>query len=184
MDHVFRCFSIRPKKQKSSETDDLFRHRPDNILDRRHELFRLVGLIDWEKVDRAFGRFCRELDRPGKPTRLMVGLSYSCGSTSATGTMSLDWRGSCGAAGTGKSRSRAWKAIGSGPYSWHAPGWRHDLENQVRGLPKVFGLLVGQATGRGLEIRVPDLIEEELGLGQIILPLLAVPGGLRAIRWP
>ena len=76
MAHDFRCFSMRPKKQKPSETDELFRHRLDNILDRRHELFRLAGQIDWEGFDGAFGRFYRELGRPGKPTRVMVGLSY------------------------------------------------------------------------------------------------------------
>ena len=67
---------MRPKKQKPSDSDDLFRNRLDNILGQRHELFRLAGLIDWEWFDRAFGRFYRELDRPGKPTRLMVGLTY------------------------------------------------------------------------------------------------------------
>ncbi len=67
---------MRPKKQERSESEDLFRHRLDNIVDRRHELYRLAGLIDWEGFDRAFGRFYRERGRPGKPTRLMVGLSY------------------------------------------------------------------------------------------------------------
>ena len=67
---------MRPKKQEGSESEDLFRHRLDNILDQRHELVRLAGLIDWQGFACAFGRFYRELGRPGKPTRLMVGLSY------------------------------------------------------------------------------------------------------------
>jgi IS5 family transposase len=55
---------------------DLYRSRLDQILDQRHELFRLAGLIDWERFDQEFGRFYRPLGRPAKPTRLMVGLSY------------------------------------------------------------------------------------------------------------
>ncbi len=67
---------MRPKKQEPSDSDDLFRHQLDSILDQRHELFRLAGLTDWAGFDRAFGRFYRELGRPGKPTRLMACLSY------------------------------------------------------------------------------------------------------------
>ena len=70
---VFRC---APKKQERSLSDDLFRHRLDTMLDARHALLRLARLIDWEGFDAAFGRLCRERGRPGKPTRLMVGLSY------------------------------------------------------------------------------------------------------------
>src|SRR3954452_17451881 len=55
---------------------DLYRSRLDQILDHHHELFRLAGLIDWDRFDQEFGRFYRPLGRPAKPTRLMVGLSY------------------------------------------------------------------------------------------------------------
>ena len=55
---------------------DLYRSRLDQILDPRHELFRLAALIDWHRFDHEFGRFYRPLGRPAKPTRLMVGLSY------------------------------------------------------------------------------------------------------------
>jgi Transposase domain (DUF772) len=55
---------------------DLYCSRLDQILDHRHELFRLAGLIDWDRFDQEFGRFYRPLGRPAKPTRLMVGLSY------------------------------------------------------------------------------------------------------------
>src|SRR5918996_2965644 len=55
---------------------DLYRSRLDQILDHRHELFRLADLIDWDRFDQEFGRFYRPLGRPAKPTRLMVGLSY------------------------------------------------------------------------------------------------------------
>ena len=67
---------MRPKKQERSLSDDLFRHRLDTMLDSRHALCRLAALIDWEGFDAGFGRLYRERGRPGKPTRLMVGLSY------------------------------------------------------------------------------------------------------------
>ena len=67
---------MRPKKQERSLSDDLVRHRLDNMLDSRHALCRLAALIDWEGFDAGFGRLYRERGRPGKPTRLMVGLSY------------------------------------------------------------------------------------------------------------
>jgi IS5 family transposase len=63
-------------KPTLANSGDLYRSRLDQILDHRHELFRLAGLIEWEKFDQAFGRFYRPLGRPAKPTRLMVGLSY------------------------------------------------------------------------------------------------------------
>ncbi len=63
-------------KPTMPSSGDLYRSRLDQILDQRHELFRLAGLIDWDRFDQAFGRFYRPLRRPAKPTRLMVGLSY------------------------------------------------------------------------------------------------------------
>jgi transposase, IS5 family len=63
-------------KPTMANSGDLYRSRLDQILDHRHELFRLAGLIEWEKFDQEFGRFYRPLGRPAKPTRLMVGLSY------------------------------------------------------------------------------------------------------------
>jgi len=65
-----------PKPVPGAESADLYRHRLDNMLDQRHELFRLAGLMPWASFDDAFGRFYRPLGRPAKPTRLMVGLSY------------------------------------------------------------------------------------------------------------
>src|ERR671911_84306 len=63
-------------KPTMPSSGDLYRSRLDQILDPRHELFRLSGLIDWDRFDHEFGRFYRPLGRPAKPTRLMVGLSY------------------------------------------------------------------------------------------------------------
>jgi transposase, IS5 family len=34
---------------------DLYRSRLDQILDQRHELFRLAGLIDWHRFDEEVG---------------------------------------------------------------------------------------------------------------------------------
>ena len=67
---------MRPKPiptPASGETD-MFRNRLDNMIDMRHELARLAGLIDWKRFDEAFGDLYAEKGRPGLPTRLMVGL--------------------------------------------------------------------------------------------------------------
>ena len=54
---------------------DLFRNRLDNLIDMRHELAQLAGLIDWNRFDEAFGPLYRDkIGRPGLPTRLMAGL--------------------------------------------------------------------------------------------------------------
>ena len=67
---------MRPKRPERSSIDDLFRARLDAIIDPRHELVRLGGLIGWTGFDHAFGRFYRPAGRPALPTRLMVGLCY------------------------------------------------------------------------------------------------------------
>lgn len=66
-------------KPKSSSSDqcDLFRSRLDQILNRRHPLYRLADAIDWTVFDREFGPFYVEkMGRPGLPIRLLVGLHY------------------------------------------------------------------------------------------------------------
>ena len=63
-------------RPRPPEQDDLLRPRLVDLIDLRHELVKLAGLIDWERFDQEFGRFYRPLGRPAKPTRLMVGLSY------------------------------------------------------------------------------------------------------------
>jgi IS5 family transposase len=52
----------------------MFRNRLENMIDMRHELARLAGLIDWKRFDDAFGGLYAEKGRPGLPTRLMAGL--------------------------------------------------------------------------------------------------------------
>jgi IS5 family transposase len=54
---------------------ELFRSALVNLVDRRHPLVRLAGLIDRERFATAFGPLCRDgVGRPGLPTLLMVGL--------------------------------------------------------------------------------------------------------------
>src|SRR5215469_2699582 len=68
---------MRPRRPEGEPSDDLFRARLSNQLDRKHPLVRLVGLIDWASFETEFGSLYHEaLGRPGKPTRLMVGLTY------------------------------------------------------------------------------------------------------------
>jgi transposase, IS5 family len=67
---------MRPKKQASAPQIDLFRNRLENILNRRHELYRLGDLIAWEQFESQFGKLYAEEGRPGIPIRLMVGLTY------------------------------------------------------------------------------------------------------------
>src|SRR5215211_2431855 len=64
---------MRPKPLPT-QGDDLFRSRLDAIINGRHPLVQLAGLIDWARFDEAFGSLYAETGRPGLPTRLMVGL--------------------------------------------------------------------------------------------------------------
>ena len=67
---------MRPKliSTPAAGETDMFRNRLDNMIDMRHELVRLAGLIEWKRFDEAFGALYAEKGRPGLPTRLMVGL--------------------------------------------------------------------------------------------------------------
>jgi len=68
---------MRPSEPDPSPDVDLFRNRLDNLLDQRHELYRLSDLIDWQSFDAAFGElYCPDNGCPAKATRLMVGLQY------------------------------------------------------------------------------------------------------------
>ena len=65
---------MRPKQPAAEPREDLFRTRLENLVDRRHALARLAGLIDWGRFEAAFGPLYTEgTGRPGLPTRLMVG---------------------------------------------------------------------------------------------------------------
>lgn len=56
---------MKPSRNSSSGTDDLFRSRLDNIINPRHRLVRLAGRIEWTFFDDAFDAFYSEEGRPG-----------------------------------------------------------------------------------------------------------------------
>ncbi|MET4038171.1 IS5 family transposase [Bradyrhizobium sp. RT4a] len=62
----------RPSRDKN----DFFRDRLDAMINMKHPLVRLSALMPWARFDKAFGRFYRQVGRPAKPARLMVGLHY------------------------------------------------------------------------------------------------------------
>jgi len=66
---------MKPPFKIGSKADaDLFRSRLEQIINMRHELVRLAGLVDWGFFDGRFSALYAETGRPGVPTRLMVGL--------------------------------------------------------------------------------------------------------------
>lgn len=68
---------MKPREQVSSGMEDMFRHRLENLLDRRHPLIRLAQEIDWSVFSQSFGGlYDAELGRPGLPIRLLVALQY------------------------------------------------------------------------------------------------------------
>lgn len=68
---------MRAKSPVVPPVEDLFRQELVNIIDTRHELVRLAGLIDWSVFDRRFGaQFVSTTDRPALPTRLVARLLY------------------------------------------------------------------------------------------------------------
>ena len=56
---------------------------------------------------------------------------------------------------------------------------KRDLENQMRGLMKTFGLLVGKVSGGRFEGRVRELLAEVPALCDVIEPLLAARAAVR-----
>ena len=67
---------MKPQIPPESPTDDLFRHRLENLIDTRHELVKLSELIDWERFDTRWGETFCEDGRPAIATRLIAGLHY------------------------------------------------------------------------------------------------------------
>jgi hypothetical protein len=60
-------FAMGPKPPiPAAVRGDLSRSHLENLLDHRHELYRLAGLIDWEQFDREFGRFYRARRSAGR----------------------------------------------------------------------------------------------------------------------
>ena len=68
---------MKPKNSKSNGQGDLFKSRLDQILNKKHPLFRLAGRIDWSYFEEEFGAlFVEGHGRPALPVRLVVGLHY------------------------------------------------------------------------------------------------------------
>ncbi len=62
-----------PPKSPPFEQPELFRSALLNLVDRRHPLVRLAGLIDWERFAVAFGPLYRDgVGRPGLPTHVQL----------------------------------------------------------------------------------------------------------------
>lgn len=67
---------MKPRPPPDTPTDDLFRHRLEHLIDRRHELVKLAALMDWERFDQEWGEAFCEHGRPAIATRLIAGLHY------------------------------------------------------------------------------------------------------------
>ena len=64
-------------RPRLSEQDDLLRPRLIDLIDLRHALVKLTGLIDWEVFEREWsGFFPSTTGRPATPPRLVAGLLY------------------------------------------------------------------------------------------------------------
>nr|WP_269101047.1 IS5 family transposase [Mangrovicoccus ximenensis] len=64
-------------RSRPPEQDDLLRPRLVEMIDLRHELAKLAGLIDWEVFEREWsGFFPSRTGRPAAPPRLVAGLLY------------------------------------------------------------------------------------------------------------
>ena len=68
---------MKPEKQPKIPQEDLFRMRPENMLDINHELIKLSKPIDRESPDKEWGAlFVSTKGAPAIRTRLIAGLHY------------------------------------------------------------------------------------------------------------
>ena len=65
---------MRPKRQETTGSSDLFRARLDQIINMKHELAQLAGKIDWDWIDREIAPLYSDKGRPGIETRFAIGL--------------------------------------------------------------------------------------------------------------
>ena len=65
---------MRPKKHETTEEEDLFRARLDQIIDMKHELVQLAGRLDWDWLDGEIAPLYSDKGRPGIETRFVIGL--------------------------------------------------------------------------------------------------------------
>ena len=67
---------MRPKEQRDSGQNDLFKARLDQIVDMKHALAKLAQAVDWGFLEKSFGVVYADIPgRPPLPTRLMAGLA-------------------------------------------------------------------------------------------------------------
>jgi IS5 family transposase len=67
---------MRPKEQRDSGQNDLFKARLDQIVDMKHALAKLAQAVDWDFLEKSFGAVYADIPgRPPLPTRLMAGLA-------------------------------------------------------------------------------------------------------------
>src|SRR5262245_2933625 len=66
--------TMRPKKHETTEEEDLFRARLDQIIDMKHELVQLAGRLDWDWLDGEIAPLYSDKGRPGIETRFVIGL--------------------------------------------------------------------------------------------------------------
>jgi transposase, IS5 family len=65
---------MRPKRQPTAGSGDLFRARLDQIIDMKHELVRPGCQIDWSWIDGEVAALYSEQGRPGIETRFVIGV--------------------------------------------------------------------------------------------------------------
>src|SRR3954447_9165969 len=65
---------MRPKKHRTTGSNDLFRARLDQVINMKHELVQLAGRIDWDWIDGEVAPLFSENGPPGIETRFMIGL--------------------------------------------------------------------------------------------------------------
>src|SRR3954447_7111721 len=65
---------MRPEKNETTGSGDLFRARLEQIINMKHELVQLAGKIDWEWIDGEIAPLYSDKGRPGIETRFVIGL--------------------------------------------------------------------------------------------------------------
>src|ERR1700733_754331 len=72
---------MRPKKHKTTESNDLFRARLDQIINLKHELVLLAGKIDWDWIDGEIAPLYSENGRPGIETGVQRIVRWAAGAS-------------------------------------------------------------------------------------------------------
>ena len=62
---------MRPKKHKTTGSNDLFRPRLDQIINLKHELVLLAGKIDWDWIDGACYGHAKQFKRHRRQLRTL-----------------------------------------------------------------------------------------------------------------